>query len=87
MGTKEIKDACRSVQGRDDDDLAAEIKSVCNRVSALVRERDDEEFMWEDAIAELGIPGDKGTVVLALLFTAEGSFSRNVHERVSKYLF
>jgi hypothetical protein len=63
-----------------------EIKATCNRVDALVRERDSEEFMWEDAIAELGIQPEMGTVVLALLFTAEGSFSHNVHERVSQYL-
>jgi hypothetical protein len=64
-----------------------EIINACKRVDALVKERNDEEFMWEDAIAELGIQNDVAVVVLALLYTAEGSFSPNVHERVQEYLF
>lgn len=66
--------------------IIKEIKETCNRVDALVRERGDDEYMWEDAIAELGVPEDVGTVALALLHVAEGSQSRNVGERVKSLL-
>ena len=66
--------------------IIEEIKSTCNRVDALVRERDSEEFMWEDAIAELSIQPEMGVVVLALLTAKEELWSGHVCQQVKGLL-
>ena len=66
--------------------IIEEIKTTCNRVDALVRERDSEDFMWEDAIAELDIKPEMGVVVLALLTAKEESWSGAVCRQVQGFL-
>jgi len=63
-----------------------EIIETCNRVDALVRERDEDEFMWEDAIAEINIKPEMGVVVLALLFTARGDYCSSLSQEVESLL-
>ncbi len=63
-----------------------EIKNTCIRVDALVRERDSDEFMWEDALTELGVQPKMGIIVLALLFAKEELWSGNVCRQVQSFL-
>lgn len=63
-----------------------QIKEVCACVDALVRKRDSEEYMWEDAITELGLHPEMGVVVLAILFAKEGMQSGDVCRQVQSFL-
>ena len=66
--------------------IIEEIKTTCNRVDALVRERDSDEFMWEDALVELNIKPEMGVVVLALLNAKEELWSGEVCRQVQGLL-
>jgi hypothetical protein len=47
-----------------------EIMNACRRVESIVEERDEDDFLWEDAIKECGFPEEDGLIILALLHTA-----------------
>ena len=63
-----------------------EILEICQTVNELVLSHDDEDFSWEDAIAQLNLPSETAIIVLAILSVADRTSSVTLSEQVRTLL-